>query len=161
MKDFFLLVIVCIVIIGGVGWLLLPGPIGSLLHPTVSVAPSKPTPEKASATPPEAPVKKSVPPKKIETPALTAVAPATAVRPAPAREAPVRLPSPWEVLPGEERSAVVERYGDPTLSASTMDTGHLFETYVYRSDRYQSIIHLEDGRVLGVDLKASPRLTLR
>jgi hypothetical protein len=72
-----------------------------------------------------------------------------------------RLPSPWEVLPGAERSDLVDTYGAPALEASTQDSGHMFETLVYRNDRYQSIIHLEDGKVLGVSLKDSPQYSRR
>lgn len=63
------------------------------------------------------------------------------------------VPKAGEVKIGSEGSQVVHTLGAPTISAYTAEEGHSFETYVYRGDRKEAIIHLSDGRVSSVILR--------
>ena len=64
-----------------------------------------------------------------------------------------KIPGPGEVTIGSESAQVVHALGAPTISAYTADQGHSFETYVYRAERREAIIHLSDGRVSSVILR--------
>lgn len=166
MKDFILLTAVCLVVVVGVGWLLLPGTPADLFRSRVTVAVETPEPTSAeppitSPPPPGAPHPK-VPPHRVE--ALTVIAspiaPAAQGTSKPFSVTPVsfNLPFPWDVPPGESGSDLVDTYGAPALLTSTQESGHVFETYVYRSSGTQAIVHLEDGKVSQVQLKDSPAL---
>lgn len=151
MRDFVLLMVVCLVVVIAVGWFLFPGRGHDLFKTTVAVkaADPKPEPEK-EATPAPKPHKRPAPPK-VET---AAVEPAAKLRTdlvvIPVTYAPKPVPAPGEVKVGAERAHIIDSFGDPNLSASTEDRGHLFETFVYKRDRRQAVIHLEDGRVAAV-----------
>lgn len=164
MRDFVLLAAVCVVVVIGVGWFLLPGSPADLLRSRVTVEPQ--TPDAPLPPPPvvapaphkvvrAAPVehRQEVPP-----PAQPAPPPAKPVVASVVPPEPVRVPAPWEVQQGEESSEIVDTYGVPSLSTETQDSGHVFETYVYRTGRAQSMVQLQDGKVSLVYLKDSPRL---
>lgn len=156
MKDFLLLFAVGLVVVAGVVWFLLPGPARDLL--TGSKVVVEDTSAQAAAEKPEAPpppVKaRPQPVRYTEIPVPTmpvASTPSTALVRTPAPQ----FPFPVDVVPGEEREDLIDGYGQPALSASTQDQGHLFETYVYRSNRSQAIIQLEDGKVAEVTMRNS------
>ena len=146
--------VVCIVVVIGVGWYLLPGPIHNMFKTTVAVRAPDPKPEPEKEVKPAAKPHKPAP-RKVETAAVEPpAAPARIIRadlvvPV-ASPPPVAIPAPGEVKVGAERSHIIDSFGSPALSASTADRGHLFETFVYRQDRRQAVIHLEDGMVASV-----------
>jgi hypothetical protein len=168
MRDFILLTAVCVVVVVGVGWLLLPGSPTDLFRSRVVVQAQTPgapdTPAAAAGEPHAKAVTVAqlhpIPDRTFSSsvaPALDSTSnPAAAPAASPINTL-ANLRLPWDVLPGEQGSEVVDTYGAPTLYTSTQDSGHLFETYVYRSSGTQAIIHLEDGRVSRVSMKDSPR----
>jgi len=162
MKDYFLLTAVCVVVVLAVGWLLLPGSAGDFFRTRVTIeaeTPDAPDPDPAPAA---VPVEPQPRPARVRVPERVEQAsvspPPIEVKPVPKPAETMRVPMPWEVLPGEQRSEVVNTYGTPTLSTSTQDAGHLFETFVYGGSRSQSIVHLQDGKVSTVLLKDYPIL---
>ncbi|HYL37650.1 MAG TPA: hypothetical protein VEV17_17175 [Bryobacteraceae bacterium] len=165
MRDFVLLAAVCVVVVIGVGWFLLPGTPADLFRSRVEVQPQTPD------VPLPPPVAAPAPHKVVRTapvehrpevaPPAPAPAPAPPIKPVVATlvpPEPVRVPAPWEVQQGEESSEIVDTYGVPSLSTETQESGHVFETYVYRTGRAQSMVQLQDGKVSLVYLKDSPRL---
>ena len=157
MKDSVSLIVICLIVSLVAGWFLLPAPMHHLLSPSVGLrsvdAPAAPAePEKTVAVAAKAPKSKPVRPKED-----TLLASPVELKPDPAPSAPSpvilatpnvsRIPNPSEVPIGSDRSQIIDSFGAPTLSASSADNGHLFETYLYRVDRRQAIIHLSDGRV--------------
>lgn len=145
MKDFIILLVICVIVVLAVGWYLLPGPAHNLFRTSVAVQSPAPEPEKPA--PPPTPPHKVVAVHKAEEPPVAE--PVAVVTPAPVAiiPLPVIVPAPGEVTLGVERSGIIDSYGNPALSASTVDRGHLFETMVYRHERQQAVIRLEDGKV--------------
>jgi hypothetical protein len=160
MKDSVSLIVICLIVVLVAGWFLLPAPMHHLLSPSVGLrsvdAPAAPPqPEKTAAVAAKAP--KSKPVRRKED-AVLASPVELQPTPAPSAPAPViaaapnvnRIPYPGEVQIGSDRSQIIDSFGAPALSASSADNGHLFETYLYRVDRRQAIIHLSDGRVSSI-----------
>ncbi len=166
MKDFILLTAVCIAVVVGVGWFLLPGSPTDLFRPKVTVQAETPDPADKPAAVVDRPHEKSpkvsalhagsdgAPSARLVS-AVDAISQAAAAPAAAPTAALAAASLPWDVLPGEQASDVVNAYGAPSLYTSTQDSGHLFETYVYRSSGTQAIVHLEDGRVSHVSMKGS------
>lgn len=151
MRDFVILVTVCVGVVIAVGWYLLPGTARNPFRTTVAVQSPTPEPEKL-APPPEKPHKAvhkadKMPVAEIVKPVALHL-PATIVL-----HKPMVVPAPGEVKLGADRSRIIDSYGDPSLLAATEDRGHLFETMVYRQERKQAIIRLEDGVVASVYAK--------
>jgi hypothetical protein len=185
-KDIVVLIAVVVVALGGLGWYLLPhSGFHQVMGPkpmTQAEVPAPPHAEKkvdaktadhktadhkARPVTPTAAVKGEAEPAPQPIPALQAIpspsrvgaeAAASVPENAPEKK-PVTYPYPVEVTSGEGRQQIFDGYGVPALAATTQDGGHLFETYVYRHDRSQTHIHLEDGRVAWVSLKDLPKLT--
>lgn len=164
MRDFVLLVTITAVLIVGLGWFLLPGSTASFFRSRIDIRPEEPDPPAAAA-----PLRTAVPapqrqqvrmvrPQPVTSPVTAAVLPPAEKKPAAAPPEPAQVPYPWEVPPGVAEADVVETYGTPALAIATQDDGHLFETYVYRNNRAEAIVHLEDGKVSRVSLKGSPQL---
>jgi hypothetical protein len=176
MKDGVVIFVVCLVLIGCVGWLVLRA---NGLHPfaanKVAVQPQdeifKENPEPVS-TLEKAPVVTKVnfedgdaapvviarkalnipretllPPR--EAPLKIENASAVLKPPAPAPAAPAPFPSTPQIKPGSEKSHITQMYGNPALSATTGDHGHTFDTFVYNRDRGEAvtIIRFRDGKV--------------
>jgi len=168
MKDFIVLTAICIAVVVAVGWFLLPGSPADFFRPRVTVQAETPDPPDHPAADageephPEALSVRHERSDSARSPAAStldaASKPPAAPAPAPSA-ASTNLPLPWDVLPGEQGSEVVDTYGAPSLATSTQDSGHLYETYVYRNSGTQAVVHLEDGRVSRVSMKDSLRPT--
>ena len=166
MKDFAGLLALVAIAALGVGWYLLPrsgGPRGPQLKPGVESTKSPATEQKSLPAKRAPKVREAANAGKKLTAAQVPPSPATApqldIPTAPAEPKPTQLPMPVAVPAGEDRQQIVAGYGVPTLAAATQDQGHLFETYVYRRDRTQTNILLEDGRVTWVVLRNPPEHT--
>ena len=163
MKDFVLLVAVAVVLIIGLGWFLLPGSTAGFFRSRIDIRPEEPDIPAAAAplsTPTPTLPRQSVGivrPQASVSPVIAALPPVEK-EPAAAPPEPTQLPYPWEVPPGEAKADVVDTYGAPALAIATQDDGHLFETYVYRNNRTEAIVHLEDGKVSRVSFKDSPQM---
>jgi|SRR5579863_1884927 len=162
MRDSVLLLGVGVVLIFGVGWFLLPGSMAGFFRSRIDIRPEQPNAPAAAA-----PLSTSVPtpPGHVRTLRPQPVSPVTAAALPPAQKTPstappesAQLPYPWEVPPGEAKADVFDTYGAPALAIATQDDGHLFETYVYRNNRTEAIVHLEDGKVSHVSFRDSPQL---
>lgn len=75
--------------------------------------------------------------------------------------APAAQPFPTvdQVARGAEADTVVERYGEPALSTTTSGHQHVIEeNFVYARDRgrVQTLIHVEDGKVVSVSSEVIP-----
>ena len=76
--------------------------------------------------------------------------------------APPPFPAVEQIARGDEEIESVGRYGDPTLSTTTSDRGHVFETLFYARDRGQLQtlvgIRVTDGKVLSASEESMPDL---
>ncbi len=89
---------------------------------------------------------------KVDEPTVVAVPDSTALaRPVVAAPAPAVYPFPTgrEIQAGAEKPDIMEKFGQPQLTATTADDGHVFQTLAYKSQRTESmtLIFLVDGRV--------------
>jgi len=154
LKDGVVLMVICLVVLGGVAvwWTQTPA------HPLNATAPQVQEPAPA---PEPAPVVKKVsrpkpaPPPVVEEPVAVVVAPAPAPK--------VQLPPPpfpvvEQIASGSHETAITDKYGDPALSAVTSSGGHMVETFVYSRNRGRNatIIRLEDGKVATAYSQAEP-----
>src|SRR5215472_1472203 len=110
MKDFVLLFGVFLAIIIGVGWFLLPAPARDLLHRSTITVQADDT-EQLAPPPPAPPPRAKIRQAGLVETSADLQPPLAPVRPP--RQEPVvalppsvsaRVPYPWEVLPGEEKS---------------------------------------------------------
>jgi hypothetical protein len=155
MRDGAVIFVVCVVLIGCVGWLILRANGISPFAPATVVVQStgEPPKEEPKPSPPE---KKLVPVRaKTEIAAVVPVAEPHAVvavsAPKPAVAPPPQMPYPSvpQIKPGFEKAHITQMYGDPSLRATTGSRGHTFDTFVYNRERgdAMTIIRFEDGRV--------------
>ena len=153
MRDGGVILVVCIVLIGSVGWLILrANGVTPFTGPTVVVQATDEAPKEEPAPPP--PPSKPVVKPRVEV-AVAAIPPLPPVPPEPVRAVvpappPTRpYPSLLQIKKGVEKGNITAMYGDPSLSATTGSHGHTFDTFVYNRERGDSItiIRFEDGRV--------------
>lgn len=158
MKEAILLVGICGLVVLSVGWYLLPAPAYDFFRKSaVSVQPHPGEGENSQPAEPEPeqePRRSHSKHVASKPPVLHAGLEGNAERfvPVPA-PAPPAFPAPADVRPGTERSRIIEKFGTPALAASTADRGHLFETFVYRRERLQTVIRMQDGTVAAVHLR--------
>lgn len=152
MRDGAVILIVCVVLIGSVGWLFLrANGVSPFSPPTVTVQSTDDGPK--AEPPPPPPVAKPVARTKTEVAAVVPPLPPMEAEPAPrvARPDPPGWPYPSipQIRPGFEKKNITQMYGDPSLSATTGSHGHTFDTFVYNRDRgdAMTIIRFQDGRV--------------
>jgi hypothetical protein len=155
MKDGVVLMVICLIVLGGVAvwWTQTP------THPLTATGPQVQEPAPAPAP---APVVKKVsrpkpaPPPVVEQPvAVEVVAPPLA----PVVQAPPPpFPAVEQIASGSHVAAITDKYGDPSLSAVTSTGGHMVETFVYSKDRGRNatVIRLEDGKVATAYSQAEP-----
>jgi hypothetical protein len=155
MKDFIVLVLICVLVILVASWFLYPTQISHLFkEPFVAARPSEGQSKadqaaKAAKRAQEASRVVSAPPKEASP---VQPAPEPQVTPPPPAP-PTRVPGLNEVKIGEERSAMEAEFGPPTLTTSADEDGRAVETWIYRSGRKQAVIKLMDGRVSAVSLQ--------
>ncbi|MBZ5608175.1 MAG: hypothetical protein LAP38_07955 [Acidobacteriia bacterium] len=161
MRDFILLFAVGLIVVVGIGWFLLPERGRELFTGSdIEVQPAGPEKPAEEAAAPVRP--RRVRPQPVVEQDVSAVRASGNV--AADQVVPIldqttlNFPAPGEVTTGEERDDIIDEYGVPQLSAFTQDRGHLFETYVYRRERSEAVINLQDGRVSGVFLRDSAQL---
>jgi len=153
MRDIIIPAVIVLVGIGGIAlWLLNVG----------SVRPSQPPSEMVQST--DAPTANSSPPKKskpvsggakapslvteevaIAVPTTPPPSPKPIVRAKPAEKP--QLPAANQIVIGGEKTWVTTNLGEPTLTATTSDGGHLRETLVYARDQGRVTIVLIDGKI--------------
>ena len=154
LKDGVVLMVICLIVVGGlaVWWMQTP------THPVDATAPQVQEPAPAPAP---APVVKKVsrpkpaPPPVAEEPVVVAVV----APPAPVVQAPPPpFPAVEQIASGAHEAAITDKYGDPALSAVTSAGGHMVETFVYSKDRGRNatVIRLEDGKVATAYSQAEP-----
>jgi hypothetical protein len=157
MKEGIVLVLLCVLVLGGAVWYFMPGAAHDLFSPAaVVVKPQEPPPQKDHV--PTRPVHEPkahgsavVHSSKVMTvipaepaaeadrmPAVEAIR--TVVKPAP-------FPAAKDVAIGVGISDVVDEFGVPALSAETQHRGHYLQMFVYRTEGAQAIIHFMDGKV--------------
>jgi len=157
MRDFIMLIGLCVVIIWG-AWFLLPGASHKFLNtaPAAKAASPAPTPVETAEVSKTAKPKKSNPGHRVEdAPTQVVQAPSslaasglsTWTQPAPNFS---RVPAAQEVRLGTDGADLIKTFGTPMATAYTVDSGHYFETYFYRGERAQATIRLRDGKVYSV-----------
>jgi hypothetical protein len=155
LKDGVVLMVICLIVVGGlaVWWMQTP------THPLNATAQQVQEPAPAPAP---APVIKKVarpkpaPPPVVEQPVEVAV---VAPPPAPVVQAPPPpFPAVEQIASGAHVDTIMNKYGDPSLSAVTFADGHVVETFVYSKDRGRNatVIRLEDGKVATAYSQAEP-----
>jgi hypothetical protein len=155
MKDGVVLMVICLIVLGGVAvwWTQTPA------HPLTAAGPQVQEPAPAPAP---APVVKKVsrpkpaPPPVVEEPVVVAV---VAPPPAPVVQVPPPpFPAVEQIASGSHEAAITDKYGDPSLSAVTSTGGHMVETFVYSKNRGRNatVIRLEDGKVATAYSQAEP-----
>jgi hypothetical protein len=110
-------------------------------------APAKAPPAKRRTSAPVEPVPEPLP---QPAPQPASVSLAQVLQPAPAAAPPSRpVVDPSQISVGMPSAQVINRFGQPSLTATTIESGNLIETYVYLGDRPGELtrIHLENGRV--------------
>lgn len=159
MKEAAILVVICVVLVGGVAiWVANGNSIPFLSPQTYSVQPASDAQpdaaQQAKETAPPQPVKARVKAKKPEAEQepllITPVAEVVVAPPAPP-PAPKQFPSAKEIAVGAERENISAKFGQPALSTTTTgDDGQMKETLVYarKSGRDVTVIRIEDGKVL-------------
>jgi len=155
MRDGAVIFVVCVVLIGCVGWLVLRANGISPFSPaTVTVQPAEAPPkEEPKPSPPEKKLVAARPKAEIAAavsvamPHTEIVVPRTNVQHAAQPQWP--YPSVPQIRPGFEKSNITQMYGDPSLKATTGSHGHTFDTFVYNRDRgdAMTVIRFQDGRV--------------
>jgi hypothetical protein len=156
LKDGVVLMVICLIVVGGlaVWWTQTPS------HPVEATAPQVQEP---APVPAPAPVVKRVarpkpaPPPVVEEPVAVVVP--VAPPPAPVVQGPPPpFPAVEQIVSGAHETAITDKYGDPALAAVTSRRGHMVETFVYAKDRGRNftIIRLEDGKVATAYSKAEP-----
>jgi hypothetical protein len=165
MKDGFVLFVVCVLVIAGIGmWSSGVDPFSALPTPTLRSQPwvveAHPTraPEPV-ATPKAAPSKVRQPQPKETVPAETH--PAKAPEPVvvasvavPEVSQPVARPKPFpvadQVKVGTKKTEITEQYGMPSLITTTNGEGHVVENLIYSKaeGNGETVIRIQDGKVL-------------
>jgi hypothetical protein len=165
MKEAAILVLVCVVLVGGIAiWVANGNAIPFFSPQTYSVQPAsdgqpaQPGTETAKETAPPKPVKarakaKKTPPAVEAEPEPLLIAPVAEVVVAPKvpPPPPQQFPSAKEIAVGAGRENIAEKFGQPALSTTTTgDDGQVKETLVYarKSGRDVTVIRIEDGKVL-------------
>jgi hypothetical protein len=162
MKDGVVLFLLCVIAIGAIAGFALymnrvpRGILGQGIEQNQTAAEPSPAPApkplaKSAAkrkVPESAPAAEPGPSASILVPAPESpTASSPAATPAPAPLPP--FPSVSEIAVGAVGDAITDAYGDPSLSTTTSDHGHVLETFVYARNgiREMTVISLQDGRV--------------
>jgi hypothetical protein len=161
MKDGFVLFLICAVAIGGIvsvaayinyDMLRAAGPAPGPGITSEAIVPAEPEPEPEPAS---VPVHKPLTKPAVVKPAAVAeIAPTVppvvlAPPPAPAPAPAWPFPLVGEIAVGIPQNTITREYGDPVLTATTSDHGHVLETMVYAREgaKEMTVISLEDGKV--------------
>jgi hypothetical protein len=159
MKDGVVLFLLCVIAIGAIAAFALymdRVPRGILPQGfEANQTAAEPSPTAAPKPPVKRSVPESAPPAEPNPTASASGSPAevpaeSSPAPVPVEAAPARpFPSVAEIAVGAEGDTIMDAYGDPALSTTTSDHGHVLETFVYARDgiRDVTVISLEDGRV--------------
>ncbi|HKW97032.1 MAG TPA: hypothetical protein VJN43_04820 [Bryobacteraceae bacterium] len=62
---------------------------------------------------------------------------------------PPPFPTEEEVKVGTPRAHLIQAYGKPDLRARTLQKQRLIETYVYEQPERATVVHMQDGKVVG------------
>jgi hypothetical protein len=165
MREIVVPVILVVAAVGVMAWWTMKGDLLRPSETTNAIAPApveepKPAPAAAYTKAKRQPIASasskqaadSLPP--VADPASVAVVaadPATALTTSP-------FPTAEEIHSGAQGEKIVERYGNPALSATTCDHDHVLETFVYARDhgQLQTVIRIEDGKVLNAYSQSTP-----
>jgi|SRR5579862_9452122 len=159
MKDATIPVAICLVGLVCIGlWFVTAGPVHlfspppesvqKVDDPPVVVTPAKKieAPRKKFSAPDPAPaiVEEAAVVAPLPAPAPVVAQPPVAAKPI----EPAQFPAASQIVIGTEKTALTKTFGEPTLSATSMDRGHLDETLVYAREngRRVTMINLEDGK---------------
>ena len=159
LKDGVVLVVICLIVVGGlfVWW--------TQGHALSLSAPAETQVQEPVPSPKAAPVvaKVQIPkprPAPVEPPAVIEAAPSPQVPPATpvVHRDPPPFPAVEQIATGVREDSITGKFGDPALSAVTSTGGHMVETFVYARDRGRSatVIRLEDGKVSAAYSQAEP-----
>src|SRR5258706_15024386 len=162
MKDGIVLFVVCMLLVGLIGWWYVrdpfhPSPSANLIGPAAGEESKSPGPPKKPKNP-NTQVKRQLSPETVAAdprPAFAAI-PAVPLSVAAAPAPP--FPAVDQISKGAAKVGIAETFGPPALSVTASNDGHVLETYVYARDRGQALtfIRFEDGIVLSAYSK-SPR----
>jgi hypothetical protein len=167
MKEAVLLVLVCVLIVGGIGvWVSNSGSFSHFGTPSSTPQPAAGATTAADAAK-EAKDAKEAPKKKLaakaarkaaisspttEAPNEPLIPPVAEVVVAPPRPpAPRQFPEAREISAGAARENIAEKFGQPALATTTTShDGRVLENLVYarKSGRDVTVIRIEDGKVL-------------
>jgi len=157
LKDGVVLMVICMIVVGGLAVLWIQTP----AHPVNATAPQV---QEIASAPAPAPVVKKVsrpipaPPPVVEEPVVVAMVAPPAPQAPVVKAPPPPFPAVEQIASGSHETAITSRYGDPALSAVTSRGGHMVETFVYARSRGRdaTVIRLEDGKVAAAYSQAEP-----
>jgi hypothetical protein len=149
LKDGLVLLVVCVLLVGGTFWWSTQAPVRHLSVPAEQVLKQEAV-AKTAVPVAKAPQHRSSRPPVVQQAAVVEPVPALAApEPAPVIPPPPPFPAVDQIKTGSHEDAITGKYGEPALSAMTTAGGHMVETLIYARERgrFATVIRLEDGRV--------------